>query len=185
MEKDIAVIKRLLEEVLVYLKKNEAAHVNIAERIKKDEQAINLAKIRAAHLAVASYDQAIEVGKQLTKLCYFACYDQAIEFVKSHENISIEQVSFNGFTPLIYASCYNLELTKLLLQRGANVNARGTHGDSVLMIAVQSNAILKNEIVRLLLQSGADYKIHNGNGKTAYDLAASDTKKVFRDFVGL
>lgn len=61
-----------------------------------------------------------------------------------------------------------LETAKVLLKHGANVNATAD-GVSVLMRAVQRNC--SKEFIKLLLDSGADPKMKDEDGKTALDYA--------------
>jgi len=65
----------------------------------------------------------------------------------------------DGMTPLLYASRHdNLELVQLLVERGANVNARNTDGSTALSIA-QTNG--NSQITNFLLESGA---VHHSGG---------------------
>jgi ankyrin repeat protein len=71
-----------------------------------------------------------------------------------------------GRTPLLIAAAYDgaIEAARLLIQRGADVNARDKSGMSVLEQAASSNHI---ELVRLLLAKGADVNIVDEGGFTA------------------
>src|SRR6185503_11702271 len=67
-----------------------------------------------------------------------------------------------GATPLMYAAAYgSLETTKLLLDKGADVNARNTGGATALMWAVSEPAK-----VRLLVERGADVNVAANGGRT-------------------
>jgi ankyrin repeat protein len=55
-----------------------------------------------------------------------------------------------------------------LLQAGADVDARGSDGRTVLMSAVVRG---QTEVVQLLLEAGADIEVKNGDGKTALTVA--------------
>ena len=166
MEKDIAEIKRLLEEVVIYLK-NDTSH-DILLPAKNSET------------------HPVELGKQLAKLCKQQKFPVAIDFLKKHENISLEEESDNGFMPLMYAVAYDFDLTELLVQRGANINHQDLNGNTALMIAIQSTSYghIKRTI-KLLLETGADYKIRNVEGKSAYEISNAEVKKLFREFLGL
>lgn len=60
------------------------------------------------------------------------------------------------YCPLIIAAYKNYDVTvRYLLDNGANMNARGQHGKTALIFAIEYNA---HDVLRLLLESGADYK---------------------------
>ena len=65
----------------------------------------------------------------------------------------------NGDTPLIIA-CYhgNIRIATLLLQARANINQQDNDGDTALIAACTSETP-HNDLVRLLIQSGADINI--------------------------
>jgi ankyrin repeat protein len=59
----------------------------------------------------------------------------------------------NGWTPLLFAAeSGNLELAKLLVERGADVNAKSDDGLTVLSYAYNSN---NKELVKFLKEHGA------------------------------
>jgi ankyrin repeat protein len=64
-----------------------------------------------------------------------------------------------------------LETARLLIERGADVNAKTQDGQTVLMTAVEGRSL---DIVRLLLHYGADPKYKDSTGKTALDYARED-----------
>lgn len=70
--------------------------------------------------------------------------------------------------PLHYAAMHSTNLTRLLLENGAEVDVQTTYGDTPLMWAVKYG---KPSTVALLLQAGADMSIQNADGETAKDLA--------------
>ncbi len=66
-----------------------------------------------------------------------------------------------GWTPLMAAARSGLpQVVTLLLQAGANVNARNVRRETALMYAISSGSV---ETIRLLLESGADPKAYTGN----------------------
>jgi ankyrin repeat protein len=78
---------------------------------------------------------------------------------------------FIGGTPLMYAAhAGNIEVIKLLLAKGADVNARNIVNGSALMLAAQKG---DTAVVKLLLERGADAHIKNDYGYTALMYAAS------------
>ena len=95
------------------------------------------------------------------------------------ENLCVEELLKNGanteiqtqnFTPLGIAIIYdNEEARNLLLDYGADVNAKTKDGLSVLQIAAQEN---KLDSLQLLIKKGADINHRNVYGATALMLAA-------------
>lgn len=74
-----------------------------------------------------------------------------------------------GATPLMHAAAHgSIETLRLLLDKGADVNARNTGGATALMWAVSDLAK-----VRLLVERGADVNVVASGGRTALFLAAS------------
>jgi len=55
-----------------------------------------------------------------------------------------------------------------LLDRGANINARGYNGNSALHFAAANGRL---EVVQYLIEKGADKEAKNSNGHKAVDLA--------------
>jgi len=83
----------------------------------------------------------------------------------------IDAVSKNKFsaTPLQGAAAMeNLELARLLIARGANVNCRGEEGVSPLHEAAGSGQI---ELAKLLLDHGANLNAKDDKGKTPLTIA--------------
>lgn len=72
-------------------------------------------------------------------------------------------------TPLTYASFGNLDIVKLLLDRGANVNARDRCGATPLVYAIMNDAPI--EIVHTLISAGAHVNVKNCQGKSALQVA--------------
>ncbi|MER1967176.1 ankyrin repeat domain-containing protein [Castellaniella sp. GW247-6E4] len=79
------------------------------------------------------------------------------------------QVNRLGWTPLHYAaSKARMDTARLLIQRGAIVNAPGPDGTTPLMMAALSG---NEPMVRLLLEHGADATMFNTQRETAADWA--------------
>ena len=68
-----------------------------------------------------------------------------------------------------YIKIENDKVVRLLLEHGAEVDAKNESGETALMVAA-SNGYEKN--VTLLLEHGADADLRNADGKTARELAA-------------
>src|SRR5580698_8855920 len=72
-------------------------------------------------------------------------------------------------TPLHYAALYgNLESVRILLDRGANLNARNKSDATPLIFAAYNF-----EKTRLLVEKGADVNAHSSRGMTPLKVAAS------------
>ncbi|MBN2642650.1 MAG: ankyrin repeat domain-containing protein [Victivallales bacterium] len=98
--------------------------------------------------------------------------------------ISVNAPTKTGTTPLIIASGKgNVEMMKLLIERGAQVNAqennRAKHGHTPLHAAVTSKSV---DAVKLLLAAGADISLKDKNKLTPLQLAQ---KSKFKDIVQL
>lgn len=78
--------------------------------------------------------------------------------------------SQKGRTPLIIACAYygGIPLCRVLLNHGADINAVTNTGETALMLAA-SNA--KSDLVKYLLEKGANPKLLNKDGKAALDYA--------------
>ena len=85
----------------------------------------------------------------------------------------INRPSEFGLTPLSLASMVgNLEIIKLLLEKGALVNP--TQDDRSLS-SLHSAALLGHKaVVQLLIESGANVNVETGDGRTPLDLATMD-----------
>jgi hypothetical protein len=69
-------------------------------------------------------------------------------------------------------NAHNIAVVKLLLEKGANPDARHPYGETGLMIA--SSGFGDIDIVQLLLESGADPWATDRQGRTASDLARAE-----------
>ena len=69
-------------------------------------------------------------------------------------------------------------LIKLFLEHGADVNAKSRSGETVLCEAVKLATLghASPDIVKLLLDAGADPSIVDSHGSAAADLAQADPK---------
>ena len=96
-----------------------------------------------------------------------------LEQVKAFLSKNPEAIStpLNGFPPLILATYLNQkEIAELLLQMGADINAKDTSGNTALMGVCFKGS---KALVEMLIARGADPKIQNGNGETAASFASN------------
>lgn len=84
-----------------------------------------------------------------------------------------------GWTPLHYAASGNsLPAVRLLLERGAHINARAPNRSTALMMAAQYAA---EEVIGVLLATGADPALRDKNDATAADLARAQGRDRLAD----
>jgi hypothetical protein len=92
-------------------------------------------------------------------------------FVKANST-SLNARGQDGWTPLMFAALYgSVESVKLLLDRGALVNAQNDSGGTALMYAVDDT-----EKTKLLLEHGADPNLRSGEGRTALMIAVANAQ---------
>jgi ankyrin repeat protein len=85
------------------------------------------------------------------------------------------RVNRDGWTPLHYAaSSESPDTVTLLLDRGAQIDARSPNGTTPLMMAARYGAI---DSADLLLERGADATLRNQRGMTAADFAATASRE--------
>lgn len=74
------------------------------------------------------------------------------------------------------------DTVKLLLTRGANVEAKNKNGETALLLAASQGAYERGAIVRHLLEGHADVRVKDKHGNTPLALAA---KNGFTDLLPL
>lgn len=76
----------------------------------------------------------------------------------------------------------------MLLKKGANVNAKNDQGKTALFEAVNQEETSKNyaDVVRMLLEHGADAKIRDTEGQTVLDIVSekghTEIEKLIRNY---
>ena len=71
------------------------------------------------------------------------------------------------------ASQGNSEISKFLIVKGADINAKNNNGETALMLAALNKRL---EIVRLLIKKGADVNAESNKGHTALKYAFLNTQ---------
>ena len=111
----------------------------------------------------------------------YACFFDQLSIARylvEEKGADVNRASANAFkvTPL-HSACAiaSYPLAFLLLDNGADVNARQQGGVTALHSAAHRGAI---ELVKLLIQRGADIEAHTDSGETALSFAEKDG---FRD----
>ena len=79
-----------------------------------------------------------------------------------------------GFTPLMSAAWYGrVDMMRLIIRGGADINARDDYGRTALMLAVSQN---KAAAVKYLLSKGADKNLRESDGYTALDIGIKEKR---------
>ena len=86
------------------------------------------------------------------------CFKQVGNWI---EKTLLHMVSWNN----------DLELVKILLNKGVNLEEKDYFGWTALHFASESNCI---EVAEFLLEKGADTEVEDTEGQTPYDVAVSD-----------
>lgn len=103
---------------------------------------------------------------------------KAIELINNTEMLGKSEIEIKTVlnivdntneTALMLAAKYGfLDITSLLLTKGADIDKKNKDGNTALMLASQEGYI---EIVNLLIKKGADINIKNNDGNTGFMLA--------------
>ncbi|KAF5247348.1 hypothetical protein FANTH_6439 [Fusarium anthophilum] len=95
-------------------------------------------------------------------------------------NFDMEDRSFGNCTPLFLA-CFaeSKEIVKLLVDRGADINARCRQGQVPLHVSVENG---NNGITDILISKGADVSVVDDDGRTALNIASmnGNTKVIWQ-----
>jgi hypothetical protein len=98
-------------------------------------------------------------GDEIHKAVFKGDFNKVVALLKDHPDL-VEKKDSLGQTPLMVAVNHNkLEIAELLLANGANVNARGPHMQTPLLLAM--SVYNHDKMVRLLLAKGADVNLED------------------------
>ena len=116
--------------------------------------------------------------------------DTFLEAVQRADVAQIENLTAQGFdvntgnevgvTPIIVAAGMNVEVVKLLIAKGARVNAKTSGGYTALMSAALNG---QKEVVRVLLDNGADPTPKDTSNRTAIKYASEKNHKDIVDLL--
>ena len=86
---------------------------------------------------------------------------------------------------MIAANHNRLEMAKMLIDKGANVNSKDKNGSTALMLATSYDSGSNAELIKLLLSKGADANVANKEGSTALMVAITSKTSDNADVVKL
>ena len=120
-----------------------------------------------------------ETKRLLFQSCKDGCTGTVQHLLTQHSDLR-DQINLltddDGNTALIIVSkTRHTGIVKLLLECGANVDHRNSHGWTALMKASE-NGDSKLEIIELLLSYGAQVDLQNGDGQSALMVAAQNSQ---------
>jgi methionyl-tRNA formyltransferase len=136
---------------------------------------------------INTIDYQLKVYFDWYETLFDGCVEENYELVKScliHID-NLEITSKNGWTALMMAAYYGqIDICKLLLERGANVNATNYKGTSVFMYA-KNNAskTSKTTILELLLDYGALLEHKDKEGLSVIDYANIENNPLIIKFI--
>ncbi|CAL8071610.1 unnamed protein product [Calicophoron daubneyi] len=88
----------------------------------------------------------------------------------NNTEVNVDHASASGFTPLHIAAHYgNVEIAKLLIERGANINYNAKNSITPLHVAAKWG---KNDFVKELIRAGADIDSRTRDGLTPLHCAS-------------
>ncbi|XP_060527199.1 ankyrin repeat domain-containing protein 17-like isoform X2 [Cylas formicarius] len=118
-----------------------------------------------------SVHETSEEGESLLSLaCSAGYFELAQVLLAMHANVEDRGIK-GECTPLMEAaSAGHLDIVRLLVHHGADVNAQSTSGNTPLMYACAGG---HTDVVKFLLENGANVEDHNENGHTPLMEAAS------------
>ncbi|KAF5595964.1 ankyrin repeat domain-containing protein [Fusarium pseudocircinatum] len=154
-------------------------HASIARKLAEKESrersgdAELILSAMAAHLEPEEQESYKSLGptQQLLKACNDQNYDIITSILDKHGDFNVDTRDERGMTPLAYVAGEDkVEIARLLLDRGANVNAASATSWTPLMSAAERG---REEMGFYLLQRGASPHAKDGEGYTPLHLAAS------------
>ena len=173
MDKLIAITKILLK---AGLKEKPNSDSNPLLSIASDVPNPNTLRI-AEVLLEDDPDQLFDQYSVNRTILNMAVLSGNIDLIKLILDFSPAVVNFtatNGQIPLhVAAHANNPDIVKLLLSKGAMVNGRAKSGNTPLFYSVEatSDAAKRYDIIKQLIDAGADKTLKNEDNVTAYDIA--------------
>jgi len=134
----------------------------------KTQPVVRPKRNRWAHLNPDIPEQKEKLNEELQNAAFYGSLNKVDELLRAGADINHKRRS-HGWTPLTSAifNRAGKEMIKLLLDRGADVNAKDGHGYTPLLTICTKKPDIPEivEIVQLILDAGADINAH-GQGET-------------------
>ena len=177
-------------EIIKYL--IETNKFNLNEKTKDGDNLLHLACINNTNLEIIKY--LIETNKfnlnEKTKdgdnLLHLALLNdnclKIIQFLMEIKELDVNEKDENGH-PLLHLACYTFENTleepqiiKFLIESDRfNLNEKNRDGDTVLHVACSNN--INIDLIKLLIEKGADYNILNSTKQKPLELLEHEAKE--------
>lgn len=137
---------------------------NLALVIELIKQGANIEKANKGGfrpLHIAARDNYPEIAKFLCK-----------------NNIQIDATCQNSEVTALHLAAWrgNLDIVKLLLENGADINKKNKDGNTALFMTALKNCPEIAKIAKFLVNNQADYNIRNKSGQTALDWAIKNKR---------
>jgi ankyrin repeat protein len=136
-------------------------------------QTIQFGTVEQVEILVKGGANPNAVDDDLDSALTIAAFIHDIKLVKllTSHGADVNYRNHNGLTPLHDAAFASLkaaqEISRILLDQGAYVNALDSLGRTPLMCAVDNRNV---DLVKILLERGADPTLRNNHGERALDL---------------
>jgi ankyrin repeat protein len=169
------IVKHPLIISLFYLLSIAAKAQIIPDAVNKSDSAMLISLLRAGS-SVNQIDTNKNTG--LVIACRWADEKMVRVLINNGATIDYPRTP-DGRTPLMVTCIYNgdVNIFKLLLDKGADINATSKDDVTALMLAAMNEKI---DVVNFLLAKGADPNMKDANGLTALDYA---TKSEVNEFM--
>ncbi|KAI8985084.1 hypothetical protein BDB01DRAFT_835094 [Pilobolus umbonatus] len=90
--------------------------------------------------------------------------------------IDLNARDIDGTPPLIYAACFGkIDIARILLEAGAQIDVQDSFGWSALMWATNNN---HEALVKILVDYGASSNTKSTKGRTVFDFISNDNQKM-------
>jgi hypothetical protein len=170
-----------------YFRAYDAAHPKTLEDVlwvvakagfvKEVAPLMNISKVTRNCIHLQPIMMNVKLGRRGRTQLHFCAengFTSSVKRLLSIRNINVNvKDDWNGMTPLHEAaSNYNVEIVRLLLQNGADVNAKSKGGYIPLHYAVIDGRTDIFDILHLLVENGADLEAQSSNGGRALHSAA-------------